>query len=180
MLLPRWTTERKRKDITAIATRIQCLTGFELSALLEVLSQQVHNMTQQPKAEAALETKSMASKKLISWLQTHLGLFSNEVYSCHNMLLKGGGSAATNDVVLLTSTTGRWDAGKVLLHFGIGNEAWSLLRTLELVEYFPKDRAALWNETSNWVPVPASEILTTVTHTPYKGGVLTLVPLHLR
>ena len=50
--------------------------------------------------------------------------------------------------------------------FGIGNEAWSLLRTLELVEYFPKDRAALWNETSNWVPVPASEILTTVTPHP--------------
>ena len=168
--------ERKHKDITAIATRIQNLKGFEMSVLLEVLSQQVHNMTQQPKAEAALETKSMASKKLISWLQAHLGLFSNVFYSCHNTLLKGGGSAATSDVVLLTSTTGRWDAGKVLLHFGIGNEAWSLLRTLELVEYFPKDRAALWN----WVPVPASEILTTATHTPYKSGVLTLVPLHLR
>ena len=118
----------------------------------------------------------MASKKLISWLQAHLGLFSNVFYSCHNTLLKGGGSAATSDVVLLTSTTGRWDAGKVLLHFGIGTEAWSLLRTFELVEYFPKDRAALWN----WVPVPASEILTTATHTPYKSGVLTLVPLHLR
>ena len=138
--------ERKHKHITAIATRIQCLTGFELSVLLEVLSQQVRNMTQQPKAEAALETKSMASKKLISWLQTHLGLYSSDICSCQDMLLKGGGSAATNDVAPLTSTTGRRDAGKVLLRFGIGTEAWSLLTTFDLVEYFPKDRTALWNE----------------------------------
>ena len=46
MLLPCWTMERKHKDITLLATRVQNLKNFEEGLLVEVLSQQLHHISQ--------------------------------------------------------------------------------------------------------------------------------------
>ena len=162
-----------------VATRIQNLKGFEKSVLTEVLSLQLRNMEQMLKNEAALEHLSLAPKKLVAWLKQHLGLHSNVIYSSKRAVLKGGGLASVGDVVLL-SNGNTWTAGKVVLHFGIASETWSLVASFNLIAYDSKTGTAKWQETDTWNCVPVLDILRAVVHTKSKEGPLTLIPFHLR
>ena len=177
MLLPCWCMERKHKDVTTVATRIQNLQNFETTVLVEVLSQQLHNMQQWPKEEAALETKTQAPKKLLSFLQHHLGIVTSEVYTCKNLVLKGGGLASGNDIVVLGA---RREVGQIIVNFGIGREAWSLVSMLTLVSYNAKNGVANWAPTNSVVCVSANEIAHALTFAKTKNGFRTLLPYHLR
>lgn len=179
LLLPCWCMERKHKEITLVATRIQNLKSFEKSVLTEVLSLQLHNMEQMLKQEAALEHLSKAPQKLVAWLKQHLGLHSKEIFSSKKAVLKGGGLASVGDVVLLTNGN-TWTAGKILLHFGIGLETWSLVASFKLLLYDSKTGTAKWQETDTWTCAPVLDILTPVVYTNAKEGPLTLIPFHLR
>ena len=66
------------------------------------------------------------------------------------------------------------------LHVAIGSEPWSIAQTLALMKYQEKNGYALWQETAQWFCVASDEILTAVTHSHCKAGVLTLIPFHLR
>ena len=121
----------------------------------------------------------MAPKKLVAWLQQHLGLHSNHIYSSKKAVLKGGGLASVGDVVLLTNGN-TWTAGKILLHFGIASETWTLVASFNLLVYVSKTGTAKWQETDTWNCVPVLDILTAVAYTNSKEGPLTLIPFHLR
>lgn len=179
MLLPCWTMERKHKDITLLATRVQNLKNFEEGLLVEVLSQQLHHISQWQREEASLEKKHLAPKKLVAWLHEHLGLRSNDIFSSKCIVLLGGGVASVNDVVLLSSGT-KWEAGQMLLNFAIGRETWSLLKCFVLQTYDSKSGKALWHSTDQWVTVPAAHILAAVIYSQCQAGYLTLIPYHLR
>ena len=94
-------------------------------------------------------------------------------------MLKGGGLASVGDVVLLTNGN-TWTAGKILLHFGIGLETWSLVASFKLLLYDSNTGTAKWQETDTWTCVPVLDILTPVVYTNAKEGPLTLIPFHLR
>ena len=94
-------------------------------------------------------------------------------------LLKGGGLASVGDVVLLTNGN-TWTAGKILLHFGIASETWTLVASFNLLVYVSKTGTAKWQETDTWNCVPVLDILTAVAYTNSKEGPLTLIPFHLR
>ena len=179
LLLPCWTMERKHKDVTLVATRVQNLKNFEQGLLVEVLGHCLHQLAQKPFGiEAALELNAKAPKKVVAWLEANLGISTN-IASCKTLVLKNGTVAAVNDVVLLASEKkGQLAAAKVLLNFAIGNEAWSIVEMLNLVD--SKNGHALWQEAGHWLCVAASELLTAVTYSHCKAGVLTLIPFHLR
>lgn len=179
MLLPCWTMERKHKDVTLVATRVQNLQSFEQGLLVEVLGHCLHQLAHKACDNGcALELNAKAPKKVVDWLQSNLDLHSTDIYSCKTLVLKGGGVAAVNDVVLLSSEANKWDAGKVLLHFAIGSEPWTIVQMFALLDH--QKGNALWQETSNWLCVAASGILAAVTYSHCKAGVLTLIPFHLR
>lgn len=180
MLLPCWTMERKHKDITAVATRVQNLKNFEESICVEVLSQQLHNMKIAKKDEAALQQPTKASKRVVSFLQTTLGLQTAEIFTGNRLVLIGGGLAMSNDIVLFKNEQGTWDGGKILLHFAIGRQTWSLVSPLLLASYDRKNGHATWTPTGSVICVAASDILIAVTYCKTQSGFKTLVPFHLR
>ena len=181
MLLPCWTMERKHKDVTLVATRVQNLKNFEKGLLVEVLGHCLHQLAQKPCGQkASLELNAKAPKKVVEWLRTNLDIHSTHICSCKSLGLKAGNVATVNDVVLLSSETNQWEAGTVLLHFAIGSQPWSIVQMLNLQKYHQKDGHAVWQQTNQWLCVAADEILAAVTYSHCKAGVLTLIPFHLR
>eukprot|EP00438_Fugacium_kawagutii_P003026 Skav203157 [mRNA] locus=scaffold626:578027:578968:- [translate_table: standard] len=180
MLLPCWAMERKHKDITSVATRISNLKGFEEAVSIEVLSQQLHSMKNSRKNEAALQQPAKAPKRVLTFLQSTLGVQTAEIFIGKQLVLVGGGLAMNNDIVLFKNDSGTWDGGKLFLNFAIGLHTWSLVSPLVLDSYDKKKGHAAWTATDKVKCVAACDILLAVTYCRTQRSFKTLVPFHLR
>ena len=179
LLLPVWTMERKHKDVTTIATRVQNLKFFEDTLYTEVLSQQLHNLVAAQKLEFALEKNSKAPKQLQEFLKQHLGISGQDIFANKVLVLSAGNSVSQGDVVLVQGTA-TWDAAQILVNFSFAGAAFILASQCALVSYDSICGNATWTEDAGIIMVPAKDVLVSVTYTRSRAGLVTLIPHHLR
>ena len=163
LLLPVWTMERKHKDVTTIATRVQNLNFFEDTLYTEVLSQQLYNLVAAQKLEFALEKNSKAPKQLQGFLKQHLGISGQDIFANNVLLLSAGNSVSQGDVVLLQGTA-TWDAAQILVNFSFAGATFILASQCTLVSYDSICGNATWTEDAGIIIVPAKDVLVSLTY----------------
>jgi len=92
--------------------------------------------------------------------------------------LDRGGQAAQGDVVLVQSDALQWDCGELLKIFGVCKEAFCIIGFYTLVEHNIEHCYATWKGPQNLFVVPAAHVLSAVTWSKTRDGILTLIPSH--
>ena len=181
-LLPCWCMERKHKQVTAVATKITNLKYFEQSVYTELLGEQLHRMGRTPLPRVGLGTDSKPNRALANLVQ-ELFVSRGTVCTSNFVILQGGARAYRNDVVLFKAeetSSAKWDCGHLQAPFKIDGKAFCLIQVYSFGTYKPEKFFATWTNQDRRVVVPVAEILSAVTYTCLKDGILTLIPSHLK
>ncbi|CAE7839415.1 unnamed protein product [Symbiodinium sp. CCMP2592] len=181
-LIPCWCMERKHKQVTAVATKVTNLSHFEQSVYTELLGEQLHRMARTPLPEVGLAADSKPNNALANFVQK---MFASKgpVYTSNFVILQGGARAFRNDVVLFKpeeTSHAKRDCGHLQAPFKIDGQAFCLIQVYNFISYMPERFFATWTNQDRRIVVPVAEILSAVTYTCTKDGILTLIPSHLK
>ena len=178
-LIACWAMERKHKRITSVANCYSNLVSYEKSLYVEVLGEELYRLKAGQLPVPGLVHLGKAPQGLKTFVQDFLADAQNkDIYTCSKLNLDRGGQAAQGDVVLVQSDALQWDCGELLKIFGVCKEAFCIIGFYTLVEHNIEHCYATWKGPQNLFVVPAAHVLSAVTWSKTRDGILTLIPSH--
>lgn len=179
-----WVHERKHRMVKRYANEICNTSRFERSVLGELTS---HHLAALSKPhlfdyEVGLVSPRPAHLKLAQLVEAELGVQGGNCLTSNEARVSGVATCSRGDVVLLRGATGRdIVAGQVWALVSYHDEPIAIVAVWALANMDKSTGTAEWREEQAPMLIPMSDVITPVTYTRCRAGIVrTLVPCQLR